>query len=82
MRPSHPFRHTLIRFVAQRGAPPKVPVAQIARVLAIHFGTSSHASWPHGELHLRSQWRSSHASRPVMSPHPHKFRGPIKWSST
>eukprot|EP00959_Pyramimonas_sp_CCMP1952_P319934 6694649-Pyramimonas_sp.AAC.1 len=59
------------------GARPKVPVAQPACVPVIHFSTPSHAAWSRRELHRRSQWRSPHASAPLISAHPHTLCGSI-----
>ena len=42
------------------------------------FGTPSHVSWPHMELHLRSQWRSPHGGAAPFWHTPHTFRGPSR----
>eukprot|EP00959_Pyramimonas_sp_CCMP1952_P175897 3675584-Pyramimonas_sp.AAC.1 len=57
--PGH-YGTPLTRIVAPEGAPPKVPMAELAwwpRPILAH---RSHASWPHRELHRRPQWRNSH----------------------
>ena len=41
----------------------------------------SHASWPHREVHLKSQWRSSHGAAAPFWHTPHTFRGPIRSST-
>eukprot|EP00959_Pyramimonas_sp_CCMP1952_P221138 4622980-Pyramimonas_sp.AAC.1 len=47
------FSHPVQLFVVPKEAPPKAQVA----VSACVSPTQSSASWPHGELHRRPQWR-------------------------
>eukprot|EP00959_Pyramimonas_sp_CCMP1952_P226049 4727264-Pyramimonas_sp.AAC.1 len=71
------FGTPLTRFAAPWGAPHKVLVSQFAwrpRAISAH---PSHVSLPHGELHLRSQWRSSHGGLGQFRHTPHTLRGPI-----
>eukprot|EP00959_Pyramimonas_sp_CCMP1952_P142187 2976189-Pyramimonas_sp.AAC.1 len=64
MRLPHPGQ----RFAAPQRAPLQAPVAVFACVPP----TQDSVSWPHIELHLRPEWRCSHAYPPPRT----AFRGP------
>eukprot|EP00959_Pyramimonas_sp_CCMP1952_P361501 7570762-Pyramimonas_sp.AAC.1 len=62
----------LTRFAAPQGAPPKVPVPQLAWRRRPILAHPAHVSWPRRELLRRSQWRSSHGGT---APFCHLFHG-------
>ena len=54
-----------------------LPLLAFALRMSLFRHTQHSASWPHRELHLRSQWRRPHAVRAPFWHTPHKFRGPM-----
>eukprot|EP00959_Pyramimonas_sp_CCMP1952_P474158 9502966-Pyramimonas_sp.AAC.1 len=71
------FGTHLTRFVARLGAPSKVSEAQPAWRRRPMWAHPSHASWPHSELHLRSQRRSPHGAAAPFGHTPHTLRSAI-----